>query len=47
MVNRTRTPGSIASASASVALEMRGNRITATRSHVSPRGGPGRPSTVP
>ena len=42
---RTATPGSQASASASVALEIRGNRTTATRSHCDPCGGDGRPST--
>ena len=40
-MSRTRTPGSVASASASVALEMRGSRTTATRSHSVPHGGAG------
>ena len=47
MVSRTLTPGSVASASASVALEIRGSRTTATRSHSAPRGAAGRPSTRP
>ena len=42
---RTSTPGSQASASTSVELEIRGNRSTATRSHWEPRGGLGVPRT--
>ena len=45
VTHRTSTPGSQASASTSVELEMRGSRIAATRSHCSPIGGCGWPTT--
>ena len=45
VAQRTSTPGSHASASTSVELEMRGRRIAATRSHSCPRGGCGSPTT--
>jgi hypothetical protein len=44
VTQRTSTPGSQASASTSVELEIRGSRIAATRSHWSPTGGCGRPT---
>ena len=45
LTHRTDTPGSQASASTSVELEIRGSRTAATRSHWLPIGGAGRPTT--
>ncbi len=46
VVQRTATPGSQASASTSVALQIRGSRTAATRSPSAPRGGPATSSGV-